>query len=126
MSHRGAEENAWADKFSASTSLGRGARGFVKHQSSLWRWFLRCDPRCSQETLVKLVVCVCESCSRVQLFVTLWTVAHWAPLSVGFPRQEYWTGLPCSSPGNLPDPGTEPGSPALQAESLQFESPKTL
>ena len=46
---------------------------------------------------------------------TLWIVAYQAPLSTEFPRQEYWSGLPCSSPGDLPDPGIEPGSPALQA-----------
>ena len=54
--------------------------------------------------------------SRVQLFVMLWTVAHQAPLSMGFSRQEYWSGLPCSPPGDLPDPGIEPASlmsPAL-------------
>ena len=46
-------------------------------------------------------------------FATPWTVAHQAPLSTGFPRQEYWNGLPCSSPGNLPHPGIEPMPPAL-------------
>ena len=54
--------------------------------------------------------------SRVQLCVTLWTVAHQAPLSMGFSRQEYWSGLPWPPPGDLPDPGTEPvslTSPAL-------------
>ena len=45
-------------------------------------------------------------------------VAHQAPLSMGFSRQEYWSGLPYPSPGDLPDPGIEPGSPALQADSL--------
>ena len=45
--------------------------------------------------------------SHVWLFVTLWTVAHQTPLSMGFSRQEYWSGLPCPSPGHLPDPGTE-------------------
>ena len=45
--------------------------------------------------------------SHVQLCVTLWTVAHQAPLSMGFSRQEYWIGLPCPSPGDLPDPGIE-------------------
>ena len=54
--------------------------------------------------------------SRVQFFVTPWTVAHQAPLSVGFSRQEYWSGLPFPSPGDLPDPGIELGSPALQAD----------
>ena len=59
--------------------------------------------------------------SRVQLFATPWTVAHQAPLSMGFSRQEYWSGLPFPSPGDLPDPGTEPGSPALQADVLTSE-----
>ena len=47
-----------------------------------------------------------------------WTVALQAPVSVGFPRQEYWTGLPFPSPGNIPDPGTESTSPALKENSL--------
>ena len=50
-----------------------------------------------------------------------WTIAHQAPLSMGFPRQEYWSGLSFPSPGNLPDPEIEPGSPALQADSLLSE-----
>ena len=45
--------------------------------------------------------------SHVQLFATLWTVVHQAPLSMGFSRQEYWSGLPCPPPGDLPNPGTE-------------------
>ena len=61
--------------------------------------------------------------SRVQLFVTLWTVAHQAALSMGFSRQKYWSGLPLPSPGDLPDPGVEPGSPALQADALSSEPP---
>ena len=48
--------------------------------------------------------------SHVQLFATLWTVAHQAPLSMGFSRQEYWDGLPCPPPGDLPDPGVETAS----------------
>ena len=59
--------------------------------------------------------------SCVQLFVTLWTVAHQASLSVGFSRQEYWSRFPCSPPGDLPDPGIEsvsPVAPVLQADSL--------
>ena len=54
--------------------------------------------------------------SRVKLLMTLWIVAHQAPLFMGFSRQEYWSGLPCPSPGSLPDPGIEPAnlaSPAL-------------
>ena len=53
-----------------------------------------------------------------QLFATPWTVACQAPLSMEFSRQEYWSGLPFPSPGDLPDPGIEPGSPTLQADLL--------
>ena len=61
--------------------------------------------------------------SRVRLFATLWTVARQAPLSVGFSRQTYWSGLPCPSPGDLPNPGVEPESPASQADSSLSEPP---
>ena len=54
-----------------------------------------------------------KSLSRVQLFATPWTVAYQAPLSMGFSRQQYWSGLPFPSPGDLPDPGIKPRSPAL-------------
>ena len=64
-----------------------------------------------------------KSLSRVRLFVTPWTVAHQAPLSMGFSRQEYWSGLPFPSPGDLPDPGIKPRSPALQADALTSETP---
>ena len=57
-------------------------------------------------------------CSSVQLFVIPWTVTHQASLSMGFSRQEYRSGLPCPPPGDLPNPGIEPRSPALQANSL--------
>ena len=63
------------------------------------------------------------SCSVMSDSVTLWTVAHQAPLSMGFSRQEYWIGFPCPSPRDLPDPGIEPGFPALQADSLLAEAP---
>ena len=52
--------------------------------------------------------------------VTPWTIACWAPLSMGFPRQEFWSGLLFPSPGDLPDPGIEPTFPALQVDSLQL------
>ena len=67
--------------------------------------------------------------SSVQLFGTPWTVAYQAPPSMGFSRQEYWSGLPFPSPGDLPNPGIEPkseiepGSPALQADALTSEPP---
>ena len=55
--------------------------------------------------------------------VTPWTIPCQAPLSLEFSRQEYWSGNPFPSPGGLPNPGTEPGSPTLQADYLVFESP---
>ena len=64
-----------------------------------------------------------KSLNRVRLFVTLWTVARQAPLSMGFFRQEYWSRLPFPSPGDLPNPGIEPKSPALQADALSSEPP---
>jgi len=64
-----------------------------------------------------------KSLSPVRLFVTPWTVAYQAPQSVEFSRQEYWSGLPFPSPGDLPNPGIEPRSPALQADSLPSEPP---
>ena len=62
-----------------------------------------------------------KSLSRVRLFATPWTVACHAPSSMEFSRQEYCSGLPFPSPGDLPDPGIEPGSPTLQADSLPSE-----
>ena len=53
----------------------------------------------------------CSVLSRVWLFATPWTVAQQAPLSMGFPRQEYWSGLPSPAPGDLPDPGVGPAAP---------------
>ena len=61
---------------------------------------------------------VAKSLGHVWLFVTPWTVAHQGPLSMGFSRQEYWNGLPCPLPGDLPNPGIKPLSPAWQADSL--------
>ena len=58
--------------------------------------------------------------SCVQLFVTLWTVTHQALLSMGFSKQEYWSGLPCPPPGNLPDSGIEPMSLMSQALAGEF------
>ena len=70
-------------------------------------------------------VCV-KSLSRVRLFETLWTIARQAPLSMGFSRQENWSGFPCPPPGDLPDPGIEPRSPALQVDALTSEPPGKL
>ena len=74
----------------------------------------------------KVCVCVCvcvlviQSCPTV---VTPWTVAHQDPLSMGFHRQAYWSGVSFPSPGDLPDSRSEPRSPALQADSLPSEPP---
>ena len=64
-----------------------------------------------------------KSLSHVRLFATPWTVAYQVPPSMGFSRQEYWSGLPFPSPGNLPNPGIEPGSPTFQADALNSEPP---
>ena len=73
--------------------------------------------------------CMLSPFSRVRLFATPWTVARQAALSLGFSRQEYWSGLPFPPSGDLPDPGIKSGSPALQPDSLLSEppeKPKTL
>ena len=72
---------------------------------------------------MKVKVQKCRSFSYVRLFVTSWTVAHQAPLSMGFTRQEYWSGKLFPSSGDLPDPGIKPGPPASQADSLPSEPP---
>ena len=72
-----------------------------------------------EKVKVKLLSCV-------QLFATPWTVANQAPLSMGFSRQEYWSGAPFHSPEDLPDPGIEPSSPALWADALPSEPPGNL
>ena len=72
-------------------------------------------------------VCVhAQLLCHVQLFVTSWTVACQAPLSLGFPRQEYWNGLPGPPPGDLPDAGIEPSLLHLQADSLPLSHPRKL
>ena len=64
-----------------------------------------------------------KSLSCVRLFATPWTVAYQAPPSMGFSRQECWSGLPLPSPGDLPNPGIKPGSPSLQEDALPSEPP---
>ena len=74
------------------------------------------DQRKQEAVKVKLL-------SRVQLFTTPWSIAHQAPQSMEFSRQEYWSGLPFPSPGDLANPGIEPASPALQADVLPSKPP---
>ena len=68
-------------------------------------------------------LCYVKLLSHVQLFVTPWTAACQAPLFMGFPRQEFWSGLPFPSPRDLPDPGIEPVSPALAGGFFATEPP---
>ena len=77
-------------------------------------------------SIIQPCACVLSCFSRFRLFATLWTVARQASLSMGFSRQEYWSGLPCHPTGDLPYPGIEPTSPvlpALQADSLPLSHP---
>ena len=71
--------------------------------------------------LVPMMSVSVKSLSHVRLFVTPRTAAYQAPPSMGFSRQEYWSGLPFCSPGDLPDPGIEPRSPTFQADALTSE-----
>ena len=82
----------------------------TRHRIRIW----------SLSSVVKVKV---KLLSHVRLFVTPWTVAYQASPSMGFSRQEYWSGLPFPSPVDLPDPGIKPGSPALQADTLMSEPP---
>ena len=77
-------------------------------------------------TFIQLSKVEVKSLSHVLLFATVWTVAYHDSPSVGFSRQEYWSGLPFPSPGYLPDPGTEPRSLSLQADTLPSGPPVKL
>ena len=83
------------------------------------RWYQCCWSMERKKVKVKLLSCV-------RLFATPWTVAHQAPLSMGFSRQGYWSGLPFPSPGDFLYPGMEPGSLALQADALPSEPSRKL
>ena len=78
---------------------------------------------CEKLSLDLSSVCVCVLTQSFQLFVTPWTAACQAPLSLGFSRQEYWSGLLCSPPGDIPDPGIELMSPALAGRFFKTEPP---
>ena len=82
---------------------GDSRAAFRINQTSCVAWFL------GGSAFISMLSCF----SHVQLFVTPWTVTHQAPLSMEFSRQEYWSGLPCPSPEDLPKPGIAPGAPAL-------------
>ena len=84
--------------------------------------FRFCYGLCKQNAFTVLF-CIAKSLSRVWLFATPWTIAHQTPPSMEFFRQGYWSGLPIPSPGDLPNPGIELRSPALQADALPSEPP---
>jgi len=84
-------------------------------------WKVTCPQDNFQAFLLSMQACTLNHFSGVQLFATLWIVACQAPLFMGFSRQEYWSGWPFPSPGDLPNQGFEPGSPAQQADSLPPE-----
>ena len=102
----------------------KGGKNIQQGQDHLFnKWYQKdWTATCKRIKLLPHTVKV-KSLSRVQLFATPWTVAYHAPPSMGFSRQESWSGLPFPSPGGLPDPGIEPGSPALEADTLPSEPP---
>ena len=132
-------ENVWQDTFTPQSRLCEEERGWVVSQFTYGRLEVRCSPPiclfypqsfllffpiCNWQNT--LCVCVLGHFSHAWHFATLWTVAHQAPLSIGFSRQEYWNGWPCPPPADLSDPGIEPTSPvspALQADSLPTAPP---
>ena len=112
-------ENGTSEVISSFVELGVGMGEISK---------VTLSPHSGPYPFFCLLSCQCEkwkyqSLRHVWLFVTPWTVACQAPLSMEFSRQEYWNGLPSPSPEDLPDTGIEPGSPALQADALPSEPP---
>ena len=103
--------NSYYISFKKKMALYSSSRVWNEETSSSLSTFW--IPSCLQKHLHLPYVCMYQGLSQVNLFVTQQTVAHQASLSMEFSRQEYWSGLPFPSPGNLPNPGTEPGSPAL-------------
>ena len=94
---------------------------FLPRSKRLWISWLQSPSAVILET-PKISHCL----QMTWLFAIPWTIVYQASLSMGFSRQEYWSGLPFPSPGDLPNPGIEPGSPTLQADSLLPEPPEIL
>ena len=103
----GSGQHRWQSNFPGS--IGKSSWEFGDAEN--WR---------GERGLVRVVCCMLCHISHVWLSVAPWTVAHQAPLSMEFPRQEYWSGLPCPPPGDLPNSGIEPASPT--PPSLQVDS----
>ena len=111
-----------------ATNSGLGASGplCLHFTASLFYWrpdapALTARSAWVQPLLPWLLLLLLSRFSHVWFSATLWIAGHQAPLSMGFSRQVYWSGLPLPSPGDLPDPGIKPGSPALQEDSLPTE-----
>ena len=122
---------AW-DSLGKNTRLGCHAllqgtfptQGSNPHLLCFLFWQAGSLPRSQQGihgTKIKRMISEVKVTQSCQTLATPWTVAHKVPLSMGFSRQDYWSGLPFPSPGDLPDPGIEPMTPALQADSLPTE-----
>ena len=106
--------SGWSEALCAPGNLG--GQVYIDSLAVLRNRFYYLSPGTSSYLEVKWSEV--NSLSRVWLFATPWTVAHWAPPSMWFSRQEYCSGLPFPSPGDLPGAGIEPGSPALYADAL--------
>ena len=91
---------------------GSGFSGLAREEAGGWE---AVEKTCAVRSVASVML---------KLFATPWAIAHQAPVSMGFSRQEYWSGLPCPPPGNLPNPGIEPRFPTLQADSVPSESPR--
>ena len=103
----------------------QGNRDTSRKINKKWLSWIKKTDSCHLRTLPSnhvsfLCMYACSVASGCLTLVTLWTVAHQASLSMGFFRQEYWIGLPCPPPRDLPNPGTESVSPALQADFFFF------
>ena len=112
----------WAD----SRRWWRTGKPSVLQSMRLQRVRHDCATEQQHICVIQMDVVVVKSLSHVQIFVTPWTVAHQFPLSMGFPRQEYWSVLPFPSPGDLPNPGIRPTSPALADRFFTTELPGKL
>ena len=88
----------------------------VTHHKQVWRIYIHAKSSCQEVRSSCMRMCsVCQLFSCIWLFATPWTIDHQTPLSMGFSRQEYWSGLPVPPPGDLPNPGIEPMSPVFPA-----------
>ena len=100
-------------------NLISGSSAFSKTSLNIWNFTVHVLLKPGLENFEHYFTSMCEvkSLGGVRLFATPWTVAYQAPPSMGLSRQDYWSGLPFPSPGDLPNPGIEPGSSTLQADT---------